>query len=471
MPLTVSSEVLTALKPVSLPKDASVIEHQDALMTWPASGEGGHKEAIHGEEIVLVARLTDQRYLVLTLQQEQQDGEEPFHLSSFLASSLPQSLLDQHLVSDLPKSLWGEHLSRLDVLVSVRSGTGLAEKFYHAVIQPLLAVLGLKSQEHRGTESNSYNVTLTKDANTVKEFAKDSLGSNASSHSDASKTQAIILLSGDGGIVDLLNSITPSASLPTIALIPLGTGNALFHSLHKPHYTTSPKSPSHLVLALRALLQGRAVPLPTFQATFSPGSHLVDNDAPNARGAPVGHLTGAIVASYGFHSQLVWESDTPAYRKHGDKRFGMVAEQLLKEPHAYRASVRTLPAGRIGAAGEEEVPFNYVLATMVSNLEKTFTISPASEPLDGLLRLVHFGVATGQRTMEIMGAAYDGGKHVDMEDVGYETVEEVEVTTTEEDARWRKVCIDGTIVELPRGGTMVVRKNTEARIQVLVLDA
>jgi len=115
--------------------------------------------------------------------------------------------------------------------------------------------------------------------------------------------------------------------------------------------------------------------------------------------------------------------------------------------------------------------FNYVLVTLVSNLEKTFAISPASEPLDGVLRLVQFGGATGAKTMEIMTRAYSGGTHVEMEEVGYHAVEEVRITTEEVDARWRKVCVDGTIVELPKGGTMVVERSTAPRLQVLVLDA
>ncbi|KAJ4389996.1 hypothetical protein N0V93_007469 [Gnomoniopsis smithogilvyi] len=468
MQFDVSSEVLEGLNPLRLPEDAHITERdQEAVITWSTSGEQGKEEAIHERGIVLVAQLKSGEYLVLTLQQGQQDGEEPFLLSAFLASRLPQSLLDQYLVDDLPEYLKIDASSSLDVLVSVRSGTGLAETFFKVILQSLLAVLGLKGQEQHGTDGKSYTVTHTTDANTVKEFAKARWGSSDSPSYFANKSKTVILLSGDGGLVDLLNGTIPSASLPTIALIPLGTGNALFHSLHKPHYTASSKSPSHLVLALRALFKGRAAPLPTFQASFSSGSHLVDNDAPDALGLPVSELSGAIVASYGFHSQLVWESDTPAYRKHGDKRFGMVAAELLKEPHSYQATVET-PAGRIGT---EDVPFNYVLATMVSNLEKTFTISPASEPLDGQLRLVYFAGATGQRTMEIMTAAYGGGKHVDMDDVGYQAVEQVKVTILEADARWRKVCIDGTIVELPQGGTMLVKKSPESRIQVLVLEA
>ncbi len=96
--------------------------------------------------------------------------------------------------------------------------------------------------------------------------------------------------------------------------------------------------PSSLVLGLRTLFRGTAAPLPTFRATFSPGSRLVSYDSPSDPAA-VDHLLGAIVASYGFHAQLVWESDTPEYRRHGDKRFGMVAQELAQD-------VARVPRGR-----------------------------------------------------------------------------------------------------------------------------
>lgn len=474
MSFVVSGDGIKALKPVKLPDDNSVIKADDAAITWPAASGAGENEAIQAEQVVLVAHVSGGGYLILALSQGQPHEANPFHLSSFLASSLPQSFLDRFLdrflVKELPEWLRDEAASSLDVLVSMRSGTGLSEKFYDAVLQPLLATLGLKAQGQTAPGHKTYRVTHTKDANSIKEFAHTKWGLNSP---PAPKPETIILLSGDGGIVDLLNDTAPSASssLPSIALIPLGTGNALFHSLHKPHYTTTTPS-HHLVLALRALLHGRTASLPTFRAAFSPGAHHVAENDKDTPLVPVRALTGAIVASYGFHSQLVWESDTPAYRVHGAARFGMVAEELLRAPHAYRAVVETMPGGeRISAAGGEGVPFNYVLATMVSNLERTFTISPASEPLDGVLRLVHFGGATGDRTMEIMMGAYGGGKHVGMEGVGYQAVDGVKITTMEEDARWRKVCIDGTIVELPQGGTMVVERSTEPRLQVLVLEA
>lgn len=82
------------------------------------------------------------------------------------------------------------------------------------------------------------------------------------------------------------------------------------------------------------------------------------------------------------------------------------------EPHRYRTEVTLLRDGK-----EELLPRTehaYVLATLVSNLEKTFTVSPESKPFERSLWLVHFGCVGGDEAGAIMGAAYQGGKHVQM---------------------------------------------------------
>jgi diacylglycerol kinase family enzyme len=153
-------------------------------------------------------------------------------------------------------------------------------------------------------------------------------------------------------------------------------------------------------------------------------------------------------------------------RKHGDKRFGLVAKDLLfpedrSKPHAYLAEV--LLDGKVIDRKEH----GYVLASLVSNLEKTFTISPASKPLDGKLRVVNFGALGGEDTMEVMKAAYAGGKHTEMSDVGYESIGELRVEFKEEGEswKWRRCCVDGLIVGVEKGGWMevgLVGKGNEA---------
>jgi len=466
------------------------------------------------EEIVFVAetpRGVETEFLVCTLREHPDDASHPFTFDLSTYAEVPRDVLDRHLLKAFPGALTEDELH---VIVSTRSGTGQAERFYSDVLRVLLEKLGLHSsapQETRGSPSKAsssprtYHLLVTQSSQSIKEFAQElwkSEGVRRAGSAVETRNRSIVLLSGDGGIVDLLNGgadDSPDAPTPTIALLPLGTGNALFHSLHKPHYppsSTASVEPTPLVLGLRSLFRGTASPLPTFRASFSPGARLVSYSPPrDAETEPVAappeehrdvvdHLYGAIVASYGFHAQLVWESDTPEYRRHGDKRFGMVAQELLKTSHAYRADVELLPA----AAGDEPVAsaparllprahFGYVLASMVSNLEKNFTISPASRPLDGQLRLVHFGAVGAERTRQIMGQAYQQGAHVGMrwtdeagveDGVGYDEVDEFTVTVREQDPRWRKVCIDGTVVEIPEGGWMRVGKAAGSRYRVLV---
>ena len=240
-----------------------------------------------------------------------------------------------------------------------------------------------------------------------------------------------------------------------IALFPLGTGNALFHSNHK-----SSTIPSIYIQGLRTLLRGVPKRLPIFQANFSPGARLLTNEARDSVPLQNNIIYGAVVASYGLHATLVADSDTTEWRKHGDKRFGMVAQNLLhpaddSKPHAYKADV-ILKNG-----SEERIPrdrHGYILLTLVSKLEKTFTISPDTEPLDGKLRIVHFGPLDGNDVMSIMGSAYEGGKHVQSEEVGYRSVEGVRIDfkETDDDYTWRRVCIDGTIVAVEKGGWVEV---------------
>lgn len=495
----------SSIHQIQLPDD---IKYSDGELTWASqNGETGEPLGrLKDEEIISIldSATSGQGYSILSLGQSSEDGDEPFKLSSFFTQKLPQDILDKHLLKRLPESLRVDGKSDLHVIISTRSGTGLAEPFYDAVLQPLLQLLGLKdaatpasaeSAETPSHQTKGYHVTVTKDSQTIREFAQARWGAHerSSSGEGVGSSETIVLLSGDGGVVDLLNGCDEPVyrePRPTIALLPLGTGNALFHSLHKPQYmATDAPVPSPFVLALRTLLRGVSAPLPTFKASFSSGSHIISYSPPPAavnadpeaglqqEPKPVDHLYGAIVASYGFHSQLVWESDTPEYRKHGEKRFGMVAQELLKESHAYDAAVETRAGGRSQPLRTENTKFNYILATLVSNLEKTFTISPGSKPLDGQLRLVHFGDVGGAKTMDIMMQAYNNGSHVGMiwakedgtEDrVGYDAIDEVIMTTLEENDRWRKVCIDGTIVEIPQGGSMTVKTMPESKFQVLV---
>lgn len=255
-----------------------------------------------------------------------------------------------------------------------------------------------------------------------------------------------------------------------IALFPLGTGNALFHSIHRPSTL-----PSIYIQGLRTLFSGKPRALPTFRASFSPGACSLSNEGQTATPLPNGRVHGAVVASYGLHATLVADSDTTEYRKHGDKRFGLVAKDLMypgdgSPPHAYKANVTLFKSGGSSEA-VTRTEHGYILATPLSNLERAFTISPSSKPLDGQLRVVHFGPVSGDQTMEIMKEAYNAGNHTTLESVSYETIDGLRVDLKEEerDWKWRRFCIDGLIVGVEENGWMEVQKVEEGSEVVDIL--
>ncbi|PTB70691.1 hypothetical protein BBK36DRAFT_554 [Trichoderma citrinoviride] len=487
---------MSSTKPQAGLTNATSVSAANGILSWTTADS---KDEAKYENIVFVLDLSQSPspkpgYIISLLLEDAENLENRFRLVHLLADAIPDDLRP-YRISGLPlhlRPVKGKH--DVDVVVSTKSGVGLSLQFWENVLQPLWGVIEEHSSEETSREIP--NVLVTQDADSVREFSRK-IGASDSSSSSQSRT--IVLLSGDGGIVDLINSVPHDESSPSeqrqllLALLPLGTGNALFHSLHKPLWASEGGSKtedaSPLVLGLRTLFNGVSANLPLFRASFSPGSRIVkftptaeepvgDDDASKAlhlakEETQVSHLFGAVVASYGFHSSIVYESDTPEYRIHGDKRFGMVAQELLRESHHYSAQVRV----RHPSAAEWEQfdggEHAYVLVTPLSNLERTFTISPASKPLDGKLRLVHFGPVGGERTLDLMMKAYDGGKHVGVEwDDGhklrYEEVDELRVTILEDDERWRKVCIDGTIVDIPKGGELAVRKEEKSGFKILV---
>lgn len=351
------------------------------------------------------------------------------------------------------------------IIISTGSGGNLAEQFYKDAVAPILEALYPKENAHfkvYRTESESSIMELTH--NTVFPKANDGL------------RLRVILLSGDGGIIDLINGLLaqkPGAKYvpPEVILLPLGTANALFHSL-------SAGEDSSWGLQTFAAEKTEARPLPLFTATFSPGSRLLVNEGNTEeelpRDAESGQpaLHGAVVCSWGMHASLVADSDTTEYRKFGIDRFKMAAKDALypadgSQPHAYKAKVSVLKGESwTDLESDEHI---YVLATMVSNLEKTFTISPASKPLDGSLHLVHFGPTSGDEAMRIMGLAYQGGKHIDDDAVTYTSIDglRIQFEGREEGAKWRRICVDGKIVRVERDGWVELRKLSKPVVHVV----
>ncbi|OAP60259.1 hypothetical protein AYL99_05261 [Fonsecaea erecta] len=350
----------------------------------------------------------------------------------------PQQLLPAHLLPD----------REIHVVISILSGRHKAKEYYEESIKPLL-----------DSHEIVYFTHETKSTKTIIELTEKLFIVNARQ----GVKQTIILLSGDGGIVDIVNTFTtllnrrnddfraPSIFLkPAIVLIPQGTANALAWS------SGVAQDP------LKTLMQGRPKSLPSFKVCFSRGAELVVNEGKDreliADEDENGLIMyGAVVASWGLHASLVAMSDTTEYRKHGLARFQMAAEQLLKDTHQYRGKVKWRKSD-----GEwKDLPgmqHSYILATMVSNLEEHFQISPATKPLDGSLRLVAIGAEPATEIMRILHLAYQSGKHVTDPKVTYEDIEALRIEFDEEDEHWRMVCVDGKIVVANQGGWIEVTR-------------
>lgn len=340
------------------------------------------------------------------------------------------------------------------IIISTGSGARLAKQFFDQAVSPVLQALFTSSFP-------KFHVHETKSETSILSFTNDIFFPKA----NAGSSLRIILLSGDGGVIDIVNGLLskPASAdykAPQVILLPLGTANALYHSINAGKDNT---------WGLSALLTKSYRPLPVFTTLFSPGARLLVDEARREEELPIdpqtGHaiLHGAVVCSWGMHASLVADSDTTEYRKYGIDRFKMAAKEALYPadgslPHPYKARVSVLKGGTWKQLEAEE--HMYVLATMVSNLEKTFTISPSSKPLEGNLHLVQFGPTSGDEAMRIMGLAYQDGKHVDDPSVLYEAIDglRIQFEGKEEDARWRRICVDGKIVRLEKDGWVELKK-------------
>ncbi|KAF2133488.1 hypothetical protein P153DRAFT_363671 [Dothidotthia symphoricarpi CBS 119687] len=351
------------------------------------------------------------------------------------------------------------------IIISTASGHRTASHFFKECVDPILATLYPSTHE-------TFTIHTTQSASSVLELTNTVLFPKA----DEGKPLRVILLSGDGGIIDVVNGLSsrPTSTAyipPQVILLPLGTANALYHSINVGKENT---------WGLNALASTASHPLPIFTATFSPGARLLVDEARSAEPLAtnsLGHgvLHGAVVCSWGMHASLVADSDTTEYRKFGLDRFKMAAKDALYPadgslPHAYKARVSVLKNNAWLPLQEKE--HLYTLATLVSNLEQPFCISPASKPLDGSMHLVYFGPTSGDDAMRIMGLAYQGGKHVSDPAVRYEAIDglRIEFQGGETEGRWRRICIDGKIVRVEGDGWVEVRKEERRVVDVVVVD-
>lgn len=376
------------------------------------------------------------------------------------ATNLPQAFVNANSISDkitrLSQTRKETPAHQLYVIISTLSGTGGAQQYFDDVVKPAFTAIGI--------QEFCYYVHTTSSNKSVSEFASAVILPRA----NEGTSQTILLISGDGGIVDLVNAVlsTHRSDLyvkPAIGLVAMGTGNAFANS------TGLNKDATH---GLRLFFRGKPHSIPTFTATFSPGSELLVDEGRqleplSSSEEENGAIYGAVVCSWALHASLVADSDTTELRKHGSQRFQMAAKELLmptdgSPPHAYKGKITLYKTNAQGEESQQTLDSHehmYILATLVSNLEERLNISPHSKPLDGQIRLLHMKPISSAEVMRILGLAFQGGLHVGDEAVGYEDVEGMRIEFDEGDGRWRRVCVDGKIVRVGEGGWVEVRRN------------
>jgi diacylglycerol kinase family enzyme len=344
----------------------------------------------------------------------------------------PAALLDGFLLRTLPVHL-DPKSAHTTIIVSSASGGGAAASFYENIVAPLCKALHLSPDVVRTTSPTSISETVA-----------------AVARGEA-KQCTILLLTGDTGVYEAINAANGPLPL-TLAIFPLGTGNALANSYH----VVRELSPLH------SLLFGSPKPLPTFTVAFSSGARWAKN------GTDVESIRGAVVVSWGFHASLVADAETLRGDNVGTGRFQTAARENLKPPlHRYIGRISYLDCdGDWKSVGKDD--HFYVLATLCSNLEEKFRISPSSKVGENVLHVVYFErPESGRDVMSIMQGAYEGGKHVENEAVRYQVAKGLKIEVAEEEEKWRRVCVDGGIVVLPEGGSVEVRMNEAEGVKLV----
>ncbi|KAL8697510.1 MAG: hypothetical protein Q9201_007090 [Fulgogasparrea decipioides] len=404
---------------------------------------------------------------VVTSQSSPEATRLTFSFEPLPVTNLPQNYLDRHLLTRAPQHLFvppnPDGSRNLHVVVSTRSGVGEAQQYYNDVLSEALAAIDLNRE--------TYHIHVTESEKSVTNIVEQIIRPRA----NKGIAQTILLLSGDGGIIDTVNVLLLSSQIvqyvkPTIGLISMGTGNAMANSTGLNRDATR---------GLTSIFRGLPQNLPTFTAHFSPGSVFLTDEGRNTEPLPSqsGHgiVHGVVVCSWALHASLVADSDTTEYRKYGAQRFQMAAKALMapddgSAPHVYNGKITLYKTDDKGQEYSEEISetkTSYIVATLVSNFEQSLTISPDSKPLDGQLRVLRFGDISGADVMRLVGMALRGGGHEKDEMAQYAPINGLKIQFEEADDRWRRVCVDGKIVRVEEGGWVEVRKGNKEVVNLV----
>lgn len=233
-----------------LADDPVHFSYRDGDLTWSGTvgidgGVSGGK--IKGEDVICVTENEGPNgtlgYTIFSLLPT--DGgvkKLPFELKTTSATNLPQECLESYLIRNLPTYLRSAE-TQIYVLISTLSGTGLAPDFYDAVLHRILNSIGLPE--------TSYTLIRTDNADSVKAFASSTLLDGA----NKGTKQSILMLSGDGGMVDTINGLLESGEksrwasphIPTMLFTTNSLSAAHISNQHYPNFLSAQGMPSSIL--------------------------------------------------------------------------------------------------------------------------------------------------------------------------------------------------------------------------------
>ncbi|TRY95721.1 hypothetical protein DNTS_022121 [Danionella cerebrum] len=277
------------------------------------------------------------------------------------------------------------------VLVNPQSGRGQAMALYNTHIQRMLTEAGVP-----------HTLVVTERQNHARELVRSA---------DLSQWDAVIILSGDGLLFEVVNGLMErpdweQAIRTPLGILPGGSGNALAASLHF-YSGASPVWGEDLLtscgfLLCKALLSCQVSGLDLVSIRLSSGARLFS----------------FLSLAWGFVADVDIESEQ--FRQIGAIRFILGTLLRLASLRVYRGRLAYLPAGdsekgddlttdHLVAPLDEPVPqgwtcvdeqeFVLVLAMFQSHLSEDFHVSPDARNDDGLIHLYYVSAGVSRAAL------------------------------------------------------------------------
>lgn len=339
--------------------------------------------------------------------------------------------------------------NKIFIIDSTKSGNLQSSQFYSSILNPILTKLSI-----------NFTYLKTSSPTSIHDFANSILLSSL-----RNDNLLFLFLSGDTAISEFINTIyyritqnsLQKISNLTILPFPHGTGNGLCNSINL----------SSDLFSIKALFQNNIHHLPLYS--------LSSNSKLKCSGILADDITYLnnndkyfiVVASWGIHSALVYESDTPEMRTFGTSRFQMAAQKILQQHSLFK--------GKISINSKDYLSFDsssnkwitsshpksisgfsdlsYFLVTGVSNFEKKYVISPNGNPdTDDLYSITIPHLQSPLDVMELLNQGYENGKLVNDPKVDYRHLDDSKTLELELSNEMSPllsiICLDGTSWEV-----------------------